>query len=777
MAFERQGIRSDIAARVLLTLGALLPYWRLLTFGVIYVTDDVFTSDIFNGELPGRVLVGQLIRHGQMPVWTNQLCSGVPLAGAPADPLGLAAFSQLPPAAALDLLVIVLLLVAAHGAYDLARRFGADRPGAVLAGLAFAGSGYIACQLKHLSIVSTVVWLPVGLAMIDRVLAAGDPPGPTPARRALFMAAFGLVFAEQVLSGFPQSAYICALVYGSFALFRALNDRHRIGSLRRWLAVLGGLGVAAALGAAAGAVVLLPLSELGSVSDRAEALGWQWSTRLAYWPPNVLTFFVPYINGDISDNTYAGPTYLFWEDYGYVGIATVLLAIYGAVRERGRPVVAFSILMTLVAYLFVLGPATPVFGAAYVLIPGMKMFRFPTRFLIVVELGLALLGAVGLTRLGADLERRLSASPRLPRVIVLAICLGTALDLFVHQPRQNPMVSGRDWLAVPPAVNAVRADSSQPRTFTPRHRELHIRAFMRARGWADVQPYFELRDVLDPNTGGGFWNTPSADCYAGIAARWHVDVWGDHNREGIVSQLAALDFKAQDLRVHPALANVLSTYGVSHVLSPYPQQEAALALLSHDSHGYVYRINGAARVRFVRSARYVKTNQEAVTRLTNVAFDPNREVMLHEAPDSARPPVEDAAESSVNPAASGSTTLAAGRAVVTREDSRQLVIESEAPEDGFLLLADTFYPGWTAEVDGTPTPIYRANLSVRAVQLAKGRHEVRFTYGAPGFWLGLEITLLAVSILLLWAGGAAYVDRRAERWRHNPSEPQNPITT
>src|ERR1700682_321519 len=170
----RDSIRADMTARGFLTLGALLPYWRLLTFGVIYVTDDIFASDIFDGELPGRVLVGQLIRHGQVPVWTSQLCSGVPLAGTPADPLGLAAFSLLAPAAALDLFVIVLLLVAAHGAYGLARRVGADAPRAVLAGLAFAGSGYIACQLKHLSIISTIVWLPVGLALIDRALGASD---------------------------------------------------------------------------------------------------------------------------------------------------------------------------------------------------------------------------------------------------------------------------------------------------------------------------------------------------------------------------------------------------------------------------------------------------------------------------------------------------------------------------------------------------------------------------------------------------------------------------
>jgi hypothetical protein len=154
----REGRWAEAAARLFLTLGALLPYRLLLTFGIVYVTDDVFTSDIFNGELPARVLTGQLIHQGQIPLWTSHLCSGLPLTGV-GEPIGLIAFSLLSPAAALDLFVIVLLLVAAHGAYALARRFGADRPGAVLAGLAFAGAGYIASQLRHLSIVSTVAWL------------------------------------------------------------------------------------------------------------------------------------------------------------------------------------------------------------------------------------------------------------------------------------------------------------------------------------------------------------------------------------------------------------------------------------------------------------------------------------------------------------------------------------------------------------------------------------------------------------------------------------------
>jgi len=46
--------------RLLLTIAALVPYWRLLTFSVVFITDDYFASDIFNGELPGRILVAAM---------------------------------------------------------------------------------------------------------------------------------------------------------------------------------------------------------------------------------------------------------------------------------------------------------------------------------------------------------------------------------------------------------------------------------------------------------------------------------------------------------------------------------------------------------------------------------------------------------------------------------------------------------------------------------------------------------------------------------------------
>lgn len=729
----RDGTRAGLAARALLSLGALLPYWHLLTFGVVFITDDYFASDVFNGELPVRALIGQLLRHGQLPVWADRLCSGVPLVGAAADPIGLASFALLPPAPALDLLVIILLLVAAHGTYALARHFGADRVGAVLAGIAFAGSGYIACQLKHLSIVSTVVWLPLGLLLLDRAK----------------FAAFGLVFANQALSGFPQSAYICGLVYVSFALYRGVARRAGKWSVD-WPR-LARASVAMALGGAAGALVLLPLSALGGISDRIDTPGWDWSTRLAYWPPNAITFLFPYAHGDISNNTYSGPPF-FWEDYGYVGLATFLLAVYGAIRDRRRRDITFLIAVTLVAYLFVLGRATPAFHVAYLLIPGLSMFRFPTRFLIVVELGLALLAAVGLSRLRDDLQRGSRLPPRAAVFVCVGLCAVTSLDLFVHQPRQNPMVSARAWLAPPQTAKLIAAETQAPRTFTPRHRDLHRIAFQSAHGWADVAPYFALRDLLEPNLGGGLWNVASGDCYAGVSARWYVDVWGDHNRElSLMTLLSSFDPATGAVRVDPHISSILRTYGVTQVLSPRAIKGLEAAGTRVSPAAYVYRIPGAARARFVATGRPM-TDADAAKRLLDAGFDPGREVLLQDAGDLAAPGTTD-----------GMTSAAAPLPVITTESSVDMTLEADAPSNGFLVIADTFYPGWTAEVDGTPVPIYRANLSVRAIPVTKGRHVARLHYDPPLWRTGLAITVLSVAALLAWSAAPFLPTRRRPR--------------
>ena len=58
----------------------------------------------------------------------------------------------------------------------------------------------------------------------------------------------------------------------------------------------------------------------------------------------------------------------------------------------------------------------------------------------------------------------------------------------------------------------------------------------------------------------------------------------------------------------------------------------------------------------------------------------------------------------------------------------EITIEVEVPAGGFLVLTDIWHPWWRALVDGKPARILKADVLFRAVQLAPGRHEVRFEF-------------------------------------------------
>jgi len=736
----------DWLARIAVSAGALLPYLPALSLNRVFVTDDVFTSDIFNGELPARVLIGQLIASGQAPVWSSDLCSGFPMAaGGIFEPLSTGLFSTLPTAPAVSLLVLTFVLIAAHGAYGLARRLGAERSGAVLAGIAFAGSGYLVTQLKHLAIVTTVAWLPWGLLLLDRALAPESPPpgapeGPHPrpatmAARLRDLGLFGLVFAEQVLCGFPQSVYICGLVYGVWSAVLLLQVRGRLGKLPI-AAVLGlALCLMMTLGALCGAPGLLPLAELAKFSDRRGALSWEFASMAPYAWTDLLNFIVPYANGDIADATYRGEG-IFWENYGYVGAATFALAAWAVVRGLRRPRVALLLVIAIGCMLLVLGRHTPVYYLAWKYLPGMGKFRFPTRFLVVVDLAIAVLGGIGLSIFKRDCSRLLARyAPRAPSLLAAALVIGTAIDLFANQSHQNPFVPASEWLSPPAAVTALGRQRSAARFYAPLHNDFHMQAFSVARGWSNLEPYYLLRATVAPNT-GVYWDVATADCYAGIAPSWFVDVWGDHSRHGFVVP-PMMQYRENSLQTSPAYAAVLAAYGVTHVLSPVPVAHPRLIGGVNSDGIYEYEVPGR-RARIVGEAELVNSNREAARKLLQPDFDPDRVLFIHRR---KREFTLDGVEEPLDPRT---------EARIVVDESRHVRVLVNAPQGGYLLLADTYYPGWHARVDGAEATVLRANISSRAVWLPRNAKVVEFTYDATPFFRGLWFACIGSLGLVIW---------------------------
>jgi LPXTG-motif cell wall-anchored protein len=106
-------------------------------------------------------------------------------------------------------------------------------------------------------------------------------------------------------------------------------------------------------------------------------------------------------------------------------------------------------------------------------------------------------------------------------------------------------------------------------------------------------------------------------------------------------------------------------------------------------------------------------------------------------------------------------------ATVTDDQNEQVVLRADARQAGYLILDDSFYPGWEASVDGRNTPILAANENFRAVRVGPGRHTVRFLYRPVTATVGAAISVLTLAGLLL-AGIATIVLRRRRAVRRGP---------
>ena len=81
-----------------------------------------------------------------------------------------------------------------------------------------------------------------------------------------------------------------------------------------------------------------------------------------------------------------------------------------------------------------------------------------------------------------------------------------------------------------------------------------------------------------------------------------------------------------------------------------------------------------------------------------------------------------------------------------------LKIKTKTNKNTFLVLADTYYPGWQAYLNGKKVEILRANLLFWAIYLPKGTHEIVFRYYPDSFEFGLKVTLITgfITILILF---------------------------
>jgi hypothetical protein len=143
------------------------------------------------------------------------------------------------------------------------------------------------------------------------------------------------------------------------------------------------------------------------------------------------------------------------------------------------------------------------------------------------------------------------------------------------------------------------------------------------------------------------------------------------------------------------------------------------------------------RAYLVNQALLAEDDDAALALLSAPDFDPARAVVLLRDEWTGPPPA-------------GGDLAANGTIAVRRYEPEmvEMVVQTEQP--AVLVLSDTWYPGWTATVDGEPAPILRANTLFRALALEAGRHEVVLRFQPQSLRTGALISAVALLVALIW---------------------------
>lgn len=84
--------------------------------------------------------------------------------------------------------------------------------------------------------------------------------------------------------------------------------------------------------------------------------------------------------------------------------------------------------------------------------------------------------------------------------------------------------------------------------------------------------------------------------------------------------------------------------------------------------------------------------------------------------------------------------------------SERMTFTVDSPIDGYFVIKETYYPAWTATVDGNPVEVFETDGGLIGIAMTKGQHEVEFRFGHTVSelvgWMITGTTLILFVILM-----------------------------
>ena len=744
-----------------LLLGTLIGLFTLLFFHQVLAGRVFVQTDFHQTFEPQQSCVRDAVARGSV-LWNPRLSNGTPLV---ANPIYAALYpprwliAALEPAIGLTLLGVAHVLWGALGTLILARRYRLGGSAALTAALAFGFSGLTISATAPCAYGWTLAWEPWLLLGFESVL--------TSSRRRRAVLALALTVFFVLVAGEPF-VIVGALIGMAARWVLAYPTDTAVERRRGLLAAL----IAMALGVVAALPHIVAASRLFPSTVRAS--GFKISGVLQ-WSLHPLELIGLVVSDPFGDPTTYGPL-AFWgqklvEPRGhflfqgnYVGALVLVLAVVG-LAHSGRLRLAFSAWFGALLFM-ALGRYGPVYPVLIAIDESLvDSIRYPAKWLVPAMLPLALLAALGVARLGEVAGWRrpalimlaalivlafvsatiplgvdrwlasysgavslalvlvardlllsrvaLAAAPLLlatiavlcamrgyldRRRVALVVVLLVAADLWLNNRHLAPTVSPSFYRQTPAVARAIQADGVDGRVMPP---EDVGHPPPSPTGFGDALEYFRWdRQTLQRLTGASY----------GLDLAFNLDMEAFSTLR--YTQLSVL-VRGAPLREQLMLAGAA---GVSHIVASTPLASSHLTPLELPADAPVHVVRNHLAQPRARIVAHLVAYEDFDALVRVVARSPDdffaSSALIDAALRGSVPPM--------SPTGPGAATIVA--------DSGSELIIHTGGGGGYLIISDTYTPGWHATVDGEPVAIFPADVAFRGLAVPPGNRDVILRY-------------------------------------------------
>ncbi|KMP12689.1 hypothetical protein UR09_00400 [Candidatus Nitromaritima sp. SCGC AAA799-A02] len=734
------GTTGDAISILILFLVAALFF-----FPVLFSGHTFFFRDITQYHYPMKYFVSQAYHDGFLPFWNPSIFGGYPflaeLQPAVFYPPNLIFFLDDFPTA-FNLYYIFHYLVLSLSVYVLTRAWEVCEGAALCSALTAMLGGYFLSMVFYSTHFQSASWFPLILFLFSKYFKEGGLP---------YLIGAVIFVSFQFLGGSPESCMMSfALLF--FICILLLPHGTRAGVFFRRTLLLAG---AALFALALTALQLLPTYSLISESVRQGGLAFGDHAVYSLAPESLAHIIFPDNSSLLMERNSQEPLN-FILSY-YMGFLAVI-SLFTGLLFLNRKEIRFWIGVFLISLFFALGEYNLFYKYFYDWLPFLKMFRFPEKFYFFSAFSLIFLSAhvldlymkpahngglpfrpilYLLTLLGAV---AISIGIFIPGssflyTLGLLVLFGTCWSLF-HFGKLNPrgfqsltililladltlahyylipVVSKSFYEKEPELAKWIKQDNENFRIFSAPIRKLNLKNSNFTEPdhlWVQLAK----RERLYPN----------------LAMLYGIED---------VSGLFAIEMK--DAQIWSRIFNNSSPERKTLILKRSNVKYWIANPVYFDAlHEQPFNIGKSVKVLedalprafLVNHVRY-GTEPFLLNTYFSETFDPRQEVLLSE-----RVTMEK------------ETSDFTGIVNEIRYAPNRVTVRTRQNGAGFLVLLDSYFPGWKVTVDGQEGRILRANHFYRAVALDSGEHTLEFSYEAVGFEPGLMVSSVALLVLII----------------------------